>query len=506
MNSRKAVSGELGKQLLDVITSGMYSDPRMAIREYIQNAVDSIDLAHFQGLFGNAIPYVQITLDGRERAITIEDNGVGISVKDIDDRLGSLGCSSKIGTSQRGFRGIGRLGGLAYCDVLRFETRQTICDAVQIVEWNGQALRDQISHLSNQEQLGDAVRRIATIGSRRAKPDLDPTRFFRVHMVNVHQFHADLLMNVKTLREYLSQTAPVAYKIDEFPFSAQIEQHLAKIPGYRSYNILLNNKNVFRPYNVEITTREGLTDRINDVEFVECFSRQGSLLCKGWFAQTGFLSALPPHVEMRGIRIRQGNIAVGDEYFLKDRFTESRFATWHIGELHVTHELKLNARRDGFEESAEYEDFLEWASVLCRRLSSVCRQSSNDRSIKQNISRMVIGIERQLSIPFFVDKEHANGFIEATEKQVLRLRQLLPEAGIKDRRTLETFGERLTKIKNRPVFLNSILDGRILRRKDNRQILIELCKKILSINHGSDISELLMQIVGPYLKNQKVVE
>ena len=119
---------------------------------------------------------------------------------------------------------------------------------------------------------------------------------------------------------------------------------------------------------------------------------------------------------------------------------------------------------------------------------------------------MIMSLERQLSIPFFVDEEHANGFIEAAEQQVLRLRQLLPDAGTKDKRTIEAFGERLTTIKNRPVLLRNILDGRTLRGKDNRQILIELCKKILSINHGSDTSELLIKVVGPYLKDQKIVE
>ena len=39
----KATEITIGKKLLETITSGMYSNPHMIIREYIQNAVDSID-------------------------------------------------------------------------------------------------------------------------------------------------------------------------------------------------------------------------------------------------------------------------------------------------------------------------------------------------------------------------------------------------------------------------------------------------------------------------------
>ena len=59
----RAVSGAIGRSLLDVLTSGMYSDPRMALREYVQNSVDSIDLATEQGLYSDEKPRVQITLD-----------------------------------------------------------------------------------------------------------------------------------------------------------------------------------------------------------------------------------------------------------------------------------------------------------------------------------------------------------------------------------------------------------------------------------------------------------
>jgi molecular chaperone HtpG len=500
VTSRRAVSGGLGKQLLDVITSGMYSDPRMSIREYIQNAADSIDLAHELRAYTDERPYIKLTLDGRERVVTVEDNGSGIEGRDVDAHLGTLGCSSKSAGGRRGFRGIGRLGGLAYCDMLHFETRRTAREPVHVVEWNGKALRDQVAHPSSHEQLTDAVRRIAYTGHRRANPTVDPAHFFRARMVNVHRFHSDLLMNVKGLREYLAQTAPVAFDSRNFPFASRIEKHLNEVPGYRAYDVILNGTSVLRPYQVDISVREGVADIIRDIELVECVGRQGELLCRGWFAQTGFLSALPQHVAMRGVRIRQGNIGVGDEYFLKDLFSESRFATWHIGELHVTPALKLNARRDGFEESSEYETFLEWTSSLCKQLSGYCRQFSKDRSAKQSVERLFKDLELKLTTPFFVDEMHAQLYIEGADQQLKRLRQILANSSPERQKVADSLAERIAVLGDRPLYLRDVIDGRALRGKDNRQLLVDVCKRILTTQSGNGSQGLVLDIIRPYLK------
>ena len=44
---------EVGKFTLESLTTGMYSDPRIVYREYIQNSVDSIENAVAEGLMSN---------------------------------------------------------------------------------------------------------------------------------------------------------------------------------------------------------------------------------------------------------------------------------------------------------------------------------------------------------------------------------------------------------------------------------------------------------------------
>ena len=96
-----------------MVTSGMYDEPLMVYREYVQNSVDSIDGAVEQGNLSANEGLISISVSGRERSVCIEDNGTGVSQSVAPKILLDLGCSPR-NSRQRGFRGIGRLGGLAF--------------------------------------------------------------------------------------------------------------------------------------------------------------------------------------------------------------------------------------------------------------------------------------------------------------------------------------------------------------------------------------------------------
>jgi hypothetical protein len=57
-----------------------------------------------------------------DRQIVIADNGLGIPVSDVEKTLVSIGNSKKSSENSRGFRGIGRLSALSYCQRLTFTT------------------------------------------------------------------------------------------------------------------------------------------------------------------------------------------------------------------------------------------------------------------------------------------------------------------------------------------------------------------------------------------------
>ena len=109
-----------GKYLLEILTKGMYSNPMHIYREYIQNASDSIDKAIATGVLSAADAVIHIDINKAGHTIIIRDNGVGIEEKTAHNKLMSVGASDKDGINERGFRGIGRLGGLAYASQVQF--------------------------------------------------------------------------------------------------------------------------------------------------------------------------------------------------------------------------------------------------------------------------------------------------------------------------------------------------------------------------------------------------
>lgn len=112
----------IGKHTLESLTTGMYADPYVVFREYIQNAADAIDNAVRQNVLTKDAAEIIIRLSPAERSVVISDNGTGIRADEAEQTLISIGNSKKTSELDRGFRGIGRLAALGYCSKLTFET------------------------------------------------------------------------------------------------------------------------------------------------------------------------------------------------------------------------------------------------------------------------------------------------------------------------------------------------------------------------------------------------
>ena len=156
----------IGKDILELISSAMYVDPLTIYREYVQNAADSIDMARADGVFGLDEPgRVDISIDLAQgsRSVKIRDNGSGVPNDEFAQRLTAIGGSRKRGTSARGFRGVGRLAGLGYCQELVFRSRSVGDPVVQELRWDGRVFRRLLSDQAYQESLHDLIRDVTTM-------------------------------------------------------------------------------------------------------------------------------------------------------------------------------------------------------------------------------------------------------------------------------------------------------------------------------------------------------
>lgn len=493
----------IGRQLFDIITSGMYDNPLMIYREYVQNAVDSIDLATEEGSLPLEKARISITLRGQDRSIVIEDNGKGLPNDVAHGILTNLGCSPKEGTSQRGFRGIGRLGGLAYCDELTFETRSSSEEFVSVVRWNRQEFDAIAADTQRRITLQEMVEAVASLEYIESADDT-PAHFFRVTLKNVHRFHSDMLMNLKAVNDYLAQSVPVPYNRDTFSFAGEIEAQLSEVADYRCYHISINGRQVLRPYMDDIRLSQNSSDRITGVEFIRFKGVKGETIAVGWCAKTSFLATLPAVLNVKGLRVRQGNIEVGGEHFLDDKYSESRFSGWQIGEIHVVNgALKPNARRDGFEHTPNFEKFLEQAHLLGRHLSSLCRKCSNTRIANARVEAALSQLERLFENPLtFVDEEHHRKTSEQT-RTILQNIEKMASAGVSEELFLRlgAMREMITGHKHRPTLLKDVLDRRRLKGMDSHRLLKHVAKTILA-NYGTSTSpeEMLHQVLADFTK------
>ncbi len=205
--SRPLSNITFGKHVLDSLSIGMYSDPLMTLREYVQNSTDSIDLLPKN----TSRPVVEITIDGRSRSLEITDNGVGIPSREVRSMLLNIGASKKDPVNARGFRGIGRVGGLGYCDTLVFSTKSKGERTVTTCTWDSRLLRQLIHDKQSIDTYflidkATSVKRVAYSGSEK-------DHFFKVQMLKIHDSRNDLL-NVPAIGSYLSQVAPVPFHPD----------------------------------------------------------------------------------------------------------------------------------------------------------------------------------------------------------------------------------------------------------------------------------------------------
>jgi len=384
---------KVGKYILDSLSIGMYSHPLMLIREYIQNSTDAIDEAIRNGFLSIDQARIDIKIDGKNRNLTIKDNGAGISFRNAWNILLDLGNSTKRINENRGFRGIGRLGGLGYCDVLKFVTKATNEDMLSINTWNCEKLRQLIkeeNHLDsiNAVKAATDFQQISYKGSRK-------DHFFEAIMLDLRSSR-DILMNVPLIKEYISEVAPVPYKRDKFGLADKIEIELRKrVPKYETYRIFVNDEQIFKPYMDTVILRGDKKDKIQDVEFIE-FKEENMILAFGWLAQLKLLGSISNFSRVGGIRVRGGNIQIGNRDLLNEFFREGRFNSYLLGEIFTIDErLVPNSRRDDFEDSPYREEFYE---QFIRRIglpfSKIIRQKSQERSKKKILDKDIFLIDQ----------------------------------------------------------------------------------------------------------------
>ena len=383
----------VGKDILDLLAGSMYVDPLNIYREYVQNAADAIDEARDQGLGFADIPDVEIIFDQHERVVKIRDQGIGVPANEFVQRLTAIGSSQKRGKKLRGFRGVGRLSALGYCQELIFRSRAEGEKKVSELRWDGRILREKMRDQDFEGGLAEIVQ--AATSSNLLPGDEYPDRFFEVEMRKIARVRNDILLNEDIVRSYLSQVAPVPFS-NEFKFHQEIQSYL-EAHGIRSpihIEIGDGKGQVFHRARNDIFLRDAVSTQVNSIELVEYRGSDGEICAIGWIGDHAYAGSIPKRHGLGGIRLRAGNIQIGDELILAEIFPEARFAGWAIGDIHViSPKILPNGRRDEFEPSAHYSHFQTELAIQAKNITQLIRERSAQRNRLSTVQQQLSAAE-----------------------------------------------------------------------------------------------------------------
>ena len=390
---------QVGKYTLESLTTGMYSDPKIIYREYIQNCVDALEMAVKSNLIEPQSMRIDIIVDAENSYISIRDNGTGVNSANAVSTLMNIGRSQKRHSNNRGFRGIGRLGGMSYCSRLVFTTSAENESTKTIVEFDCKKLRQLLVPGANDDM--DLATVLANVTQVHREEEKKERHYFSVELFDVNGF-SDLL-NIETARSYIAQVAPLPYKSRRFVYSPDVHRFLTE-NGYEleEFPIFVGETNrdlepVYKPnrHRYHSDRNKKKNDEILSLKTFRV-EIEGELYALGWYGVCNWLGSLSEH-ELSGIRVRKGNILIGDNKTLNLIFKEARFNGWTQGELFVvTDRLIPNARRDDFEQNESYYKLIEvLQDGIGAEITKAIREASTLRN--DTSARVITEVQKQVS-------------------------------------------------------------------------------------------------------------
>ncbi|MFP5410097.1 MAG: molecular chaperone HtpG, partial [Gammaproteobacteria bacterium] len=148
------------KQLLQLMIHSLYSNKDIFLRELISNASDAADKLRFEGLSDAALYEndpelkIRVAFDREARTLTISDNGIGMSRKEVIEHIGTIAKSgtreffSQLSGDQKkdaaliGQFGVGFYSAFIVADRVTLTTRRAGLTSEHGVRWESEGAGD----------------------------------------------------------------------------------------------------------------------------------------------------------------------------------------------------------------------------------------------------------------------------------------------------------------------------------------------------------------------------
>jgi hypothetical protein len=345
----KMTKHDIGAEIISILTKGMYFDPRDALREYVQNAIDA-----------NA---QNIGIKIRGNSIVVEDDGCGMDEETMRKAV-RIGISDKNPNVDVGFRGIGIYSSFHLCENLCIYSRPKTDNIPYLLSFDFKKMRE-ILHQQQAARLkgdltGDQLIDLQSLIEKHIEFKILNTNKFlkvgtRVEMINLDPNFFKSLTKFDEVAEYLRQVVPLHFHPEKFKWSKKIENKISEIcREYKtefklvSLTLQVNTQieKLYRPYTDECFIGEPLEPHFKEVKI------RGYFFGVGW----GCLNPVRRKIsdrELRGFLIKKQGFAIGKRINIAKYFRRTTYFDRYIGEIIVVHpELLPNAPRTDFEISS----------------------------------------------------------------------------------------------------------------------------------------------------------
>lgn len=392
MEMNQQHTSEIRKGIIRLLMFSLYSDEKTIYREYVQNALDSINQAVQDRVLNQSKDGI-VNIHIESDKISIRDNGTGITIEDAPRILLDVSSSSKNGVDQAGLFGIGRLVGGGYCHKLEFRTTAKGQSEGTIVTFNIDEIEKMVVE-DKEDYLASYVLTKCTIVER--FPVEESEHFFEVTLKKIKTEMAPTLTNSQEIIDYLCAVAPVEYKpqfsnVLIYKSTENNQEFKSLHEGLEKVQVFVGKTRIQKKYGLRI---EGTKDEINNLEYFKIENEDYGMLGWGWFALTKYTIQIPKEDKLACIRLRIHNIQIGDYNQLSgsNYWKEERGNSYFYGEFFVTHpNIKPNGARDGLSPTPEAKALVPLLHQYFENLKTLYTRANE---AKKSIDKIVEGAEK----------------------------------------------------------------------------------------------------------------
>ena len=415
---------DIGGELLDILSRGLYSDARDAIREYAQNGIDA------------GASTIWVTVDG-PRAV-IHDNGVGMDWEQLR-RARRFGMSDKNAQDNVGFRGIGLYSAFGMCDTLEITTHpagsvEELSVRFDFGEMRHILERDRIETERAGVALADLLYEFVGFSRSTFETDFGDRQFTVVTLDGIEQEYRAQLADASELSSYLLNTLPAAYPESEY--GPSVNRWLEEYVGIRPIQLFLRVG--IEP---EVRIEPPVVYDLDPPQYDWVQNSKGTRIAFVWYVHSSHrrrLGARSPDDdsgEASGFLLRLKGFTLGDRLSLKSLWPRlGGGALYHhfTGEVHILDAAEVfpNAARDGLEPSLaqqnlercllDFFDNVNRRADLTREINSAATKMPGLHNTLDDIQRQFESQDTDPYELYRLCRNHVDSLTE-TERQMLRL-------------------------------------------------------------------------------------